>query len=278
MNAVDVCLATYNGEKYIREFLISLHAQEFQDFRILVSDDGSTDDTLEILDEYRRQCNIVIIPNEQSKPLGPAKNFMYLLSRSTAPYVMLADQDDVWHSEKIATCLDMMCDVEGKDSNIPVFIFSDYSEVDENLNVRAISGLNKVCKNVSTTKVINDIEFTNYVPGCTAMINRTLVELSLINVRYILMHDWWLMLLTKHNHGKFGFVELPLVLYRQHARNVVGIAPNSSPIMKALGFCRRPISKFFSLLKQFYMVTASGYRGNFLSFLLGKLKRVLSGE
>ena len=278
MNAVDICLATYNGEKYIEEFLISLHTQKFQDFRILVSDDGSTDDTLQILEKYREKLNIIIITNEKPRPLGPAKNFMYLLGRSSAPYVMLADQDDVWHIKKIGTCLAMMFDVEGKDSHTPVFVFSDYSEVDDNLNVRALSGLNKVGKNISITKVVHDIEFTNYVPGCTAMINRALVDLSCINVRDILMHDWWLMLLTKYNGGRFGFVELPLVLYRQHANNVIGIAPKSSLVIKALNFCRTPISKYFSLLKQFDMVSASGYRGTFLIFLLGKLRRVLSDE
>jgi glycosyltransferase involved in cell wall biosynthesis len=278
MNEIEICLATYNGEKYIEEFLISLHEQTFKDFHILVSDDGSTDNTLKILEKFSPILNMTIISNKISRPLGPAKNFLYLLEKSLSPYVMFADQDDVWHKDKIDTCLYKMHEIEGQDSNVPCFVFSDYSVVDENLDVQVVSGLNKEGKNLSITKIINNIEFTNYVPGCTAMVNRTLADLPLVHRGDVLMHEWWLMLLNKYNGGRFGFVNAPLVRYRQHANNVVGIAPESNIIMKGFNFCRTPISRYLGLVKQFQMITAAGYRKNFLSFLLVKVLKALSND
>lgn len=274
MILIEVCLASYNGGEYIEEFLTSLCGQTFKDFHVIVSDDGSTDNTLDIIERFTEILNITIISNKEAHPLGPAKNFMYLLEKASGTYLMLADQDDVWHNEKISSHLDMMRKIEQKDSFTPGLVFSDYSLADKNLDVLSLSGLSKI-GGVSISKMLNSFEYTNYIPGCTMMINRRLVDLA-INYQdkdHILMHDWWLTLIAKYNGGRFGYIKKPLVMYRQHPNNVVGASKNISAATKIINFVHSPRSKLSQLKKQFRMVKAAGYSKSFLSFLVIRFVR-----
>ena len=97
---VAILLATYNGEKYLRAQLDSLYAQSYRDWKLYVNDDGSTDGTLTILQEYaQRYGNIDLQVNEHS--LRSLRNFMDLLRRAEADYYIFSDQDDVWMPEKV---------------------------------------------------------------------------------------------------------------------------------------------------------------------------------
>ena len=100
-----VLLATYNGEKYITEFLDSLDQQSYQDFMLIVRDDGSSDATLSILNSYSYKLSITILNSTQR--LGAARNFMKLLvdSGDNFEYYFFADQDDYWHPYKIERAL-----------------------------------------------------------------------------------------------------------------------------------------------------------------------------
>ena len=100
MEKVDILLATYNGEKYIREQIDSILNQTYKEFRLLISDDGSTDGTRDILNEYKaKDDRIEIFMQEEN--LGVVKNFEFLLKKVEAKYYMFSDQDDIWKDEKI---------------------------------------------------------------------------------------------------------------------------------------------------------------------------------
>ena len=116
MAEVHIVLTTYNGEKFIREQLDSILANTFQDVMVEICDDGSTDSTLDIAREYvERYDQISLYQNE--KNLGYTKNFLEGIRRSRSPYVMLCDQDDIWHKDKIEKTLRRIKERDGYSIN-----------------------------------------------------------------------------------------------------------------------------------------------------------------
>ena len=97
---IDILLATYNGEEYINEQIDSILNQTYSNFRLLISDDNSTDKTLEILRDYEKKDDrIKVFENKENK--GVVKNFEFLLKKVESDLYMLSDQDDVWYENKI---------------------------------------------------------------------------------------------------------------------------------------------------------------------------------
>ena len=102
MDKIDILLATYNGEKFLREQLDSILNQTYKNFNLIISDDGSEDKTLQILKEYQEKDNRVIVYNHK-KNLGVISNFEFLLEKVNSKYFMFSDQDDVWNNTKIGS-------------------------------------------------------------------------------------------------------------------------------------------------------------------------------
>lgn len=227
---VDVLLATYNGSKYLHAQLDSLLAQTHQNFRVLVSDDGSSDATLEILENYRARFEgrLVVVPNPHCGQ-GVVRNFENLMLASLqdgqAGWVAFSDQDDVWLPQKIERCLNEMVRIEEEGGEgLPCLVHSDLTVVDESLNVISDSFARyqrmdpRQCSPLSLLSV-------NQVTGCTMMVNRTLLQMALPLPRETIMHDWWCGLVS--GSGRRRFVSAPLILYRQHGANQVGAKDRS---------------------------------------------------
>ena len=114
MKEIVVLLATYNGQEYLRAQLDSLVQQTFKDFKIIVHDDGSTDDTLEIIAEYQEKYPEMMV-QYFGEPLGSAKaNFLWMLKQVQADYFFFCDQDDVWAPDKVERSLQEMYRLEEK--------------------------------------------------------------------------------------------------------------------------------------------------------------------
>lgn len=96
---IDVLLATYNGEKYVKEQIESILNQTYSNIRLVISDDCSKDNTREVLKQYENNPKVEI--HYQEKNLGYVKNFEYLLNQVKNDLYMLSDQDDIWLPEKI---------------------------------------------------------------------------------------------------------------------------------------------------------------------------------
>ena len=124
---VDVLLATYNGEKYLKEQIDSILNQTYQNINLIISDDNSNDSTRKILEEYKKIDNRIKI-YLQDKNLGYIKNFEFLLTKVESNYYMLSDQDDVWLPEKIEKSMKTL-----KEKNADL-VFGDLEVVDEKLN------------------------------------------------------------------------------------------------------------------------------------------------
>ena len=218
---IEILLATYNGEQYIKEQLDSILNQTYRDFRILVRDDGSTDKTIEIIrdyiEKYPKQIELI---QDAAVCGGPAQNFFQLTAYAEAQYVMFADQDDFWLAEKLQVMQKKMQELEQQSGEeTPILVFCDYKPVDAQLKELDFNSSNSQI--AACHLELNRLLVQNYVTGCTVMVNRSLyTKLGAYN-KAIEMHDWCAALYA----AALGVVyHLPeqLVLYRQHGNNCVG--------------------------------------------------------
>lgn len=219
---VCILLAAYNGENYIRQMLNSIKEQSYKNFICYIHDDGSTDSTSRIIEEFC-QTNMDRFVNIKTKPIGGAKdNFLYMLKEFGIkyPYIFFCDQDDIWLPDKIEKSLDKMIEIEGTD-NKPTLVYSDMMVVDEELDIISSSFIKYNALNINNITVDRAI-MKGYVAGCSMMLNNALANISSIdNTENIIMHDWWVMLIASAV-GKIAFLDEALVLYRQHRNNVLG--------------------------------------------------------
>lgn len=221
-DSVDVLMATYNGRKYVQDQIRSIQAQTFHNWRLLVSDDGSSDGTQKIIDyEIGRDSRISWSPSSNTQK-GSYNNFMYLLGCSDADYSMFCDQDDVWYPDKIEVTLSKMKGLERKYPDSPVMIFTYLEVVDENLNTLSPSFDSLVGINPDRCG-LKDLLINPVAPGCTIMINRKLRELvnRFQNTGGVEVHDWWVSLIAA-TVGHIGYVAQATSKYRQHQDNQIG--------------------------------------------------------
>ncbi|MBE0649553.1 MAG: glycosyltransferase family 2 protein [Bacteroidales bacterium] len=221
---IDILLSTYNGEQFLEELLQSLIDQSYSDWRLLVRDDGSTDNTVEILDAFRKkEQERVIIFKDDQKNLGPKKSFEALLQSSTADYIMFCDQDDVWMKDKVQQTYDKMKTLEQQDPESPVLVFTDLTVVDKNLNVLHPSLWQYTKVKPENINNVYRLLVNNPVVGCTVMINKAAKSVALPFPEKAVMHDWW-MALNISRKGKAGFVPAPTIFYRLHEKNNLGVS------------------------------------------------------
>ena len=214
-------MATFNGEEHISSQIDSLFCQSIPDFTIHASDDCSTDSTWDILKSYSRKFPDKIKISRRDKNSGAAKfNFLEMMSRIQDDYVMLCDQDDVWHKDKIKATLAKMQELEARYPTIPILVHTDLQIVDQNLKLIHPSYKTYMHANFDRT-ALHQVLIQNTFAGCTAMYNRALCKLLAKTPYYCVAHDWWLQLVASA-FGKIGYVSEPTMLYRQHGKNEIG--------------------------------------------------------
>jgi glycosyltransferase involved in cell wall biosynthesis len=219
---IDILLAVYNGERFLRQFLDSLAAQLFRDFRLIVSDNRSSDATMGILQQCRERLakDILILPPPEEFT-SASVNFARVTEAAAAPYVMFADADDVWHENKIEKTLAAMHDAESKlGANEPILVHADLSVVDENLRCLNPSFWRYQFIDPTRTR-LNHLLMQNCVTGCTVMLNRPLLNLGRPIPHEACVHDHWYALVASA-FGHIVRIEEPLIEYRQHDANVTG--------------------------------------------------------
>lgn len=218
MEKVDILLATYNGEQYLREQLNSILSQSYSNFRLLISDDLSTDSTREILAEYVEKDKRIIIFN-QEKNLGVVKNFEFLLKKVENKYYMFSDQDDIWKENKIEKSIQTL---EETNSDL---VYTDLEVVDENLNVtyKSYWKLKGIYNKIKKYNNFESLYLNNFVTGCTILSKKKFIKevLPLPNTSKFVLHDYWIPLILSQKH-KITYIEEPLIKYRQHKNNKVG--------------------------------------------------------
>jgi Glycosyl transferase family 2 len=224
---VEVLLATYNGARFLREQLDSIIAQDYGDIRVLARDDGSSDETVEILSEYAKRFPSQFRVMPASAPTGSAKdNFLLLMKESTADYICFADQDDVWLPDKVSRTKQAMDQLESRwGKKVPLLVFTDLHVVDDQLKILYASFWAHMNIDPKRMDRLAEWMVQSFVTGCTAMLNRPLRELALRMPPEAFMHDRWIGLLASFM-GKSSMVRTQTVLYRQHEHNVLGTGRN----------------------------------------------------
>lgn len=227
---IEIIMATYNGERFIREQLDSIFAQTHTDWKLLVRDDGSSDKTVEIIREYEAKYpdKIELVKNssedtsglENASEKGAKTNFFKLLQKTTAEYVMFADQDDFWEPDKVKRAYECMLVTESLvGSDKPVLCHGDLKVVDGKLGSinPSMADMQKLDLNKGE---LNHILVQNNVTGCTMIINRALADMCDYMPEKAIMHDWWLALIAAA-FGKISCIGDAGIKYRQHGNNSV---------------------------------------------------------
>ena len=210
---VTILVATYNGSKFLREQLDSLIVQTYSNIRILIRDDGSSDNTLEIIDEYMQKDDRISFYNGSN--LGSAKCFFDLLCHAPkSDYYAFCDQDDVWEPEKINAAVQIL---EQNETEGPLLYVSNLKIVDQDLNYithRYSRGLKTSNKYFCLTEFL--------AVGCTQVFNFAAAELvrNHLPTDYM-MHDAW-MYMSCMFFGRVIYDHNAYILYRQHTNNVIG--------------------------------------------------------
>lgn len=232
---ISVCMATYNGEKYIEEQLKSILKQIKEEDEIVISDDGSSDNTLEVIKQLSDK-RIKIFLNQGEHGYTP--NFENALRNASGDYIFLSDQDDIWLDDKVKTIMNEF----GKGFN---FVYSDCITVNnkmEHLQESRIETYN--IKKGGFRTLIK----TRYLGCCCAFDKKMLQSILPFPKNYkILEHDTWIASLANF-YFKVSIISKPLVLYRRHDSNTSngGFTSNKNYYL----MIKRRIYRFNQILKR----------------------------
>lgn len=207
---ISVCIATYNGEKYIKEQLDSILIQLDEKDEIIISDDGSSDKTINLIESY----NDVRVKLFKNSFRNLVLNFEFALTKAKGDYIFLSDQDDVWLPNKVEVCVKYLNSFEVVVSNCKV--------VNEDLKIINDSFFKL---NNSKKGLISNLIKNSYL-GCCLSFRKEILEKALPFPKSIPMHDIWLGFVAEI-FFKAKFINEPLILYRRHGKNESPTGENS---------------------------------------------------
>ena len=198
---ISVCIATYNGERFIREQIDSILRQLSSDDEIIVSDDGSTDNTISIINSIDdKRIRVIEGPRKQS----PTSNFECALKASKGDYIFMSDQDDVWKPNKVNICMEWLQRYD--------CVVSDAEVTDSSLNPLYPS-LYAIMQ-VRQGRIYNTIWKNGYT-GCCMAFRRNVLEASLPFPKDIPMHDIWIGNVAAYKYN-VKFIPDTLIYFRRH--------------------------------------------------------------
>lgn len=205
-NKISVAMATYNGDKYIKEQINSILENLEKYDELVISDDGSTDETVKIIKEISEGDNRVKIFEGPHK--GVKQNFANAIEKCTGDYIFLSDQDDLWTKDKRKIVMSYF-----KKENC-VLVQHDAIVVDENENEIISSFFEfRKCK----SGIIRNIYKNRYI-GCCMAFDKKIKKYILPIPNNIEMHDQWIGILAEE-YGKSIFIKEKLIKYRRHENN-----------------------------------------------------------
>ncbi|WP_142663230.1 glycosyltransferase [Paracoccus laeviglucosivorans] len=212
---VSILMAVYQGQTYLPVQLRSLIEQHWQDWHLIVGDDGSTDRSRKILDDFAAELAPGRVRTVPGPRAGAAANFRALLDQvpPDATHIAFCDQDDAWDAEKLSR------GIQALPEHVPAIWCSRVVVCDMRMQPLSLSPLprHKPC--------FRHALMQNLVQGNTLLMNRAaydIVRAANAEAGPVVMHDWWIYQLVTGAGGQVIYDPLPSVLYRQHGANVVG--------------------------------------------------------
>ena len=217
---ISVCMASFNGEKYIEEQIVSILKQLNEQDELIISDDNSTDSTIEII--YGLNDNRIKCYTNSAKSPSIIANFENSISRASGEYIFLADQDDIWLDKKVETMAYYLTNYD--------LVVSDCSFIDSNGKIQAESyqklyrsGKGFV-KNLAKNSFLgNCIAFKSNIKSVALPFPKELYMAS----QYHIYHDVWIGLISSLTRGRIVFIPFKLSMYRRHESNA---SPTSTQI------------------------------------------------
>lgn len=208
---IDILMATYNGGHYIENQILSIIGQTHEDWRLLIHDDGSTDNTIQIIKKYIQIDTRIQLIEDGKKCGGPGRNFMHLLNSSNAEYIAFCDQDDIWLESKLE--LQML---EMKKFSGPTLIYSNgYTYSKGEIVPQKFVTFHR-------TTLEDSLFLNGGIHGCCLLFNRELLStIDFSYPDYVYMHDHFITILAV-SLGQIRYLDAALILYRQHENNATG--------------------------------------------------------
>lgn len=205
---VSVAMATYNGERYIKEQIESILINLQKDDELIISDDGSTDNTIKIIEEYIKIDKRIKLLEGSKK--GVKQNFANAIKNTTGKYVFLSDQDDTWKENKVEIVLKYF------EKEKCTLIVHDAEIVDDEQNTIISNSFFRYRK--SGNGVIKNIYINTYIGCCMAFDSKIIKDILPIP-NNIEMHDQWIGIINDMKYTKSHFIKDKLIKYRRHTNN-----------------------------------------------------------
>lgn len=216
---ISVCIATYNGELFISEQLSSILSQLGDDDEVVISDDQSTDRTLEIIAGFNDPRVKVFSHQRYTRHDFPldctTHNFQNALQHSRGDIIFLADQDDVWKPNKVNLCINELRDLD--------FVICDCLVTDESLNVVKHSYFSSMHTNLSA---LSNLGICTWL-GCCMAFRRKVLDAALPFPETQVAHDLWLGLVASSKF-RCKMIHVPLSYYRRHQDTVSPVSKKNS--------------------------------------------------
>ena len=262
--SIAVLMATYNGAQYLNEQIDSILNQSLPPTTIIVSDDGSDDGTITILEKYAAVEKIKFIKNDTRR--GVVGNFINCLHQLPAGYYFaLSDQDDIWHPSKLEESFHALQKIEHKDQ--PCMVYSDLCLIDAQKNIINRSFRNELGHH-KYKHCLETLLFGNFVLGCTTLCNYSLKDYIIgMPIHPSFNHDAW-MALVSYTFGQTYSIDKALVDYRQHSSNVTIRTHNKKTVLnRYINHAKQLLSKNDFLEDRFPIVDLfySQYKGSMTS-------------
>jgi glycosyltransferase involved in cell wall biosynthesis len=274
--SVSILMSTFNGGLFLNNQIESILNQSHKNFKLIIRDDGSSDDTLAIINNYiYKYPDVIYLLDDKLGNIGSTKSFFRLLNYvNDESYIMFSDQDDIWFENKVELFINKIQDLEILNVGLPALVFGDMVVSDSELKILNNSFWN--FQKINPLIIFNwkKILSQNIVTGCSMIINNNgkKVIQKLPNIRMI--HDHFIAIVISKN-GLVDFIKEPTMYYVQHNNNLVGASSfNFNYIFKRILKLRETLFQYYKLCRYFEM--------NFFYFFYLKftinLQRILSNK
>jgi glycosyltransferase involved in cell wall biosynthesis len=237
-----VLLSTYNGEKHLSTQLQSILEQQDVDLDLFIHDDGSSDQTINIIRKYENEHSCIHLISIEH--LGVPGSYFSLIESvpDNYDYYSFADQDDIWHKYKLKTAANMLTQIES--SSLKIYCGA-LTILDDKTGIKIVRSHKRSSLSLSSACIQNTVTGNTLVLDKQSMLQIK----SLPQPRLAIMHDWWIFIVLSALDARMVYDPTPYISYRQHQSNAIGMAnsqTNFANLIKDI-FCP---TKYFRIKKQ----------------------------